>query len=46
MDLNHSLRSREHHFPYNQYVKIAEKAYKKGWVTILDDDDAGQAKIL
>lgn len=44
MDLNHSLRSREHHFPYNQYVKIAEKAYKKGWVTILDDDDAWTSK--
>jgi len=39
MDLPNSIRVREPHFPYNQYIKIAEKAYKKGWVVFLDDDD-------
>lgn len=27
------------HFPYNQYLKIAERYLKEGWVVYLDDDD-------
>ena len=27
------------HFPYNLYLKIAEKEFKEGWVVYLDDDD-------
>jgi len=44
MDLHHSVRVREPHFPYNQYMKIAERAYKEGWVVLLDDDDTWMNK--
>ena len=27
------------HFPWNLYLKIAEKEFKEGWVVYLDDDD-------
>jgi len=27
------------HFPYNQFLKIAEKRFKDGWVIYIDDDD-------
>ena len=36
---NHTWRTKCDHFPYNQYLKIAERYLKKGWVTYLDDDD-------
>ena len=37
--LGFSFRTKCDHFPYNQYLKIAERYLKKGWVTYLDDDD-------
>ena len=28
-----------YHFPYNSYLKIAEKEFQDGWVIYIDDDD-------
>lgn len=37
--LDHSIRKRSPHGPYNMYLKIAEAYVKEGWISYLDDDD-------
>ena len=39
-DLSFTMRKEIYHFPYNQYLKIAERYLKEGWVVYLDDDDS------
>jgi hypothetical protein len=34
-----STRMKSEHFPYESYMKMAEKRVKYGWVMYLDDDD-------
>tara|TARA_R110000772_G_scaffold244643_1_gene357825 strand:+ start:715 stop:1713 length:999 start_codon:yes stop_codon:yes gene_type:complete len=34
-----STRMKSGHFPYESYMKMAEKRVKEGWVMYLDDDD-------
>ena len=34
-----STRMKSSHFPYESYMKMAEKRVKEGWVMYLDDDD-------
>lgn len=43
-DLSFTMRKEIHHFPYNQYLKIAERYLKEGWVVYLDDDDSFYGK--
>ena len=38
-NLNFTYREFFRHFPYNLYLKIAEKELREGWVFYLDDDD-------
>ena len=38
-DFSFTFRMNLGHFPYNQYLKIAERYLKEGWVMYLDDDD-------
>lgn len=40
VSLEHTFRKSFNHFPYNIYLKIAEKKIKDGWVYYLDDDDS------
>jgi len=39
LGLDFTFRRQMGHFPYNQYLKIAERYLKEGWVVYLDDDD-------
>lgn len=39
-DFSFTMRKSMGHFPYNQYLKIAERYLKEGWVVYLDDDDS------
>jgi len=36
---NETWREHAIHFPYDSYLKIAERAVKGGWIMYLDDDD-------